>query len=169
VKGKRGRPLGKKFPEPHTLDEGFDIATFGKTGASRGMAFVRDCPCATIDWIRKKTPKTRSRAEKLFLQRGPEFITKWATRMGPYLCERIAAGDGKFFREVAEALEERREGRTIEDFRRYLALQYRFDCHYIENKPFTSKGLWAYYCRHNHKIDSSTLSKIIRWVRSAEL
>jgi hypothetical protein len=169
VKGKRGRPVGKKFPEPHTLDQGFDIATFGKIGASQGMAFVRDCPCATIDWIRKKVPGKRSRAEKLFLKRGPDVIEKWAIRIGPYLCEKIAAGDSKFFREVAHALEERREGRTIEDFRRYLAMQYRFNCHYIDNKLFTSKGLLAYYRRHNHKIDSSTLSKIMRWVLSAEL
>jgi hypothetical protein len=169
VKRKRGRPAGKKFPEPSTLEEGFDIATFGKIGASRGLKFVRDSPCATIGWIQQKNVQQRSRGEKLFLERAPEFIEKWAARVGPYLCERIATGDAKFFREVAEALEETKEGRPIENIRRYLAMEYRFNCRYIDKKPFTSDGLSKYYRHHKQIIDSSTLSKIMRWAKSAEV
>jgi hypothetical protein len=168
---KRGRPPEKSYPEPHTTAEGLDNAVYGKLGASEAMAFVRDCPYTRIDYIRSKASKNRDRVNKEYLKRGPEFCERWAARIGPFLGRKIAEGDGKFFRELANAAEEyRKDVRPIADIRRYLAMDYGLLC-YAKNVPFTRKGLREYYQHHNpgETIDSSTLSKMMKWARAAKL
>jgi len=167
---KRGRPPEKSFPAPRTVEQGIDTAVYGKIGASEGMAFVRDCPCATIEHIKKKPAKERSRAEKEFLKRAPEFTEKWAIRIGSLLGRKIVTGDGQFFRDVASAAEECcKESHPFVSIRRYLAMQYREDC-WVSNTPFTSKGLREYYRLNNpgEAIDSRTLSRMMKWAQSAE-
>jgi hypothetical protein len=48
MKRKRGRPKGKLYPQPRTIEEAFDIAISGKLGASEAMALLRDCPYLTL-------------------------------------------------------------------------------------------------------------------------
>jgi hypothetical protein len=171
MKRRRGRPPEKSRPQPQTMREGTDIAVYGKLGASEAMAFLRDCPYLTIDYIQKMPSRKRDRVDKEYLRRAPEFTENWARRVGPILGKKIAAGDGNFFRELGKAVEERsKDIRPIEDFRRYLAIQYRLIC-YARGVPFTSKGLRDYYRRYNPRdnVDSSTLSKIMKWARSVQL
>lgn len=47
MKKSRGRPRGKKYPQPHTTAEGFDIARYGKIGGTEAMSILRDCLQAT--------------------------------------------------------------------------------------------------------------------------
>jgi hypothetical protein len=171
MKRKRGRPSEKSFPEPSTLRRGFDIASFGKVGGSEAMAFVRDCPYATIEHIEKKASKKRSRAEKEFLRRAPEFTNNWALRIGPVVGRKILTGDGEFFRQIAAAAEKScRDAYPIASFRRFVAMQYREDC-LLSNTRTSSKGLRDYYRAHcpGETIDSSTLARMMKWVRSAQL
>ena len=75
-----------------------------------------------------------------------------------------------FFRDLPGAVEEfRKETRSIDSFRRYVAAEYKL-LTYVTNKPFTRKGLKDYYSRRNpgDKIDSSTLSKMMKWAQSAK-
>jgi hypothetical protein len=171
MKRKPGRPPEKSRPEPQTIGEGTDIAVYGKLGASEAMAFVRDCPYPTIDYIQRKASRKRDRVDKDYLRGAPEFAEQWARRIGPIVGKKIVAGDGRFFRELADAVEECSKSiRPIEDLRRYLAIQYRLIC-YANDLAFTSKGLRDYYRRYNpgDNVDSSTLSKIMKWARSAQL
>jgi hypothetical protein len=171
VKRKRGRPREKSYPEPHTTSEGFDIALYGKIGGTEAMPLVRDCPYTTIDWIKRKKPTKRDRAEKEYLRRAPEFAEQWAIKIGPLLGKKIVEGNSKFFFELARAVEKySKDPIPIENLRRYLAIQHRLEC-YADGTPFTSKSLREYYRVHNpgEIIDSSTLSRTVKWARSAEL
>ena len=126
MKGKRGRPKGKAYPQPHTIAEAFDTAIYGKLGASEAMALLRDSPFPTLDYIKRKPAKKRDRVDKEYLRRAPEFIEKWARHAGRILCNKIALGDVTFFRELAHAVDEFcKETRPIESFRRYVAIEYK--------------------------------------------
>jgi len=81
MKRKRGRPRGKKFPQPHTTAEGFDIATYGKIGGTEAMSIIRDCPYPTINFIAKRDPKCRDEVDKKFLKLSREFAEMWALRI----------------------------------------------------------------------------------------
>jgi len=134
------------------------------------MALLRGCPCPTVDYIKSKPLREQDRVDKEYLRRAPEFVENWSRRAGRILCNKIASGDVKFFRELADAVEEFSEGtRSIESFRRYIAIGYKLLCA-ASNEPFTSKGLSDYYKRRNpgDNIDPSTLSKMVKWARSAE-
>jgi hypothetical protein len=85
MKRKRGRPKGKSYPEPQTSAEGFDIALYGKLGASEAMSLLRDCPYPTIDFIKKKAPKTRDRVDKKLLKLAPKIAERWLRRIDPSL------------------------------------------------------------------------------------
>jgi len=170
MKKKRGRPKGKAYPQPHTIEEAFDTAIYGKLGASEAMALLRDSPFPMLDYIKRKPAKKRDRVDKEYLRRAPEFIEKWARHAGRILCNKIALGDVTFFRELAHAVDEFcKETRPIESFRRYVAIEYEL-LSYVSNMAFTSKGLRDYYRRRNPGdiIDSSTLAKMMRYARSAK-
>jgi hypothetical protein len=95
----------------------------------------------------------------------------WALRIGPIVGQRIASGDGEFFRQLANAVEEfSKVGGAIESRSRYLAIEHKLACD-AQGKPFTRKGLRDYYNRHcpGETIDSSTLSKRFKWAQSAKL
>jgi hypothetical protein len=171
MKRKRGRPSGPKYPHPHTTSEGTDIAVYGKIGGTEAMAIVRHCPYSKVDWIKRKKRRERDRFDREYLKRAPEFAEQWAIKIGPLLGKRIVEGDAKFFHELAEAVEKySQDPYPIENFRRYLAMQHRFES-YIRGIPFTSKSLREYYRLQNPRdiIDSSTLSRMFRWARSAKL
>jgi hypothetical protein len=171
VKRKRGRPRGRKYPQPETTDEGFDIATYGKIGGSEAMDIVRDCPYRTINFIAEVPSKHRGRAEKKLLKFAPKLEEWWALRIGPIIGQKIASGDGEFFRQLANVVEEfsKVEG-AIESPRRYLAIAYKFACD-AQSILFTRKGLRDFYnrCCPGEKIDSSTLSKQFKWAQSAKV
>jgi len=170
MKRKPGRPKGKVYPQPRTIEEAFDTAIYGKVGASEPMALLRDCPCVMLDYIKKKSPKKRHAVDKEYLRRAPEFIERWANRAGKILYNKAAARDVKFFRDLADAVEESsKETRPIDSYRRYAAIEYKLLC-YVTNEPFTRKGLKDYYRRLNPRdtTDSSTLSKMMKWAQSAK-
>jgi hypothetical protein len=170
MKRKRGRPRGKTYPEPDPISKALDTAMYGKIGASEAMALLRDSPFPTLDYIKEKPPKKRNAVDKEYLRRAPEFIERWSRRAGQILCDKVALRDVKFFRDLADALEElSKETQPIESFRRYAAIEYKLLCE-ANNVPFTSKGFSDYYKRRNpgDTIDSSTFSKIMRWARTAK-
>jgi hypothetical protein len=106
MKRKRGRPRGKTYPEPDTISKALDTAMYGKIGASEAMALLRDSPFPTLDYIKGKPPKKRNAVDKEYLRRAPEFIERWSRRAGQILCDKVALRDVKFFRDLADALEE---------------------------------------------------------------
>src|SRR6266567_1057893 len=135
MKRKRGRPKGKSYPEPHATHEGFDIANYGKLGASEAMALLRDCPYPTIDFVQKSDLRSRNRTDrkhlpprKAFLKMGPKLKEIWLRRVGPILGEKIAGGDGEFFRQLGDAVEEFSKSRRPDSFRRLLAIECKVDC-----------------------------------------
>ena len=171
MKRKRGRPKGKAYPKPLTSAEGFDIASYGKLGASEAMSLLRDCPYPTIDFIRKSDPKTRDRVEKKLLRYAPKLEERWLRRIAPTLGKKIAAGDGEFFRELGNAVEElSKSNRPVDSIRRYLAIECKLHCDATDT-PFTCKALRDYYKHHNpgDDIDTSTVSKMRRWALSVRL
>jgi hypothetical protein len=147
MKRQRGRPKGKQYPEPKTILEAFRIARYRKLGASEGMWVVICCPLLAA-----------------------HNINQWNREIGTLVRQRICARDQEFFRQIADAIEVRssRELPNIER-RRYLAIQYKLDCA-GQGKPFTRRGLRDFYNRHDpgQRIESSTLSKIYKWAKSAE-
>jgi hypothetical protein len=164
MKRKPGRPRGKSYPEPHTIAEGFDTAVYGKLGATQAMAIIRDCPYLTSEHIRKKDRKRHDRVDNEYLRRESEFAEKWAHRIGPVLGKHIAAGNGDFFRQLADAVELcSSESWPIESDRRYLAMEYKLLC-YVTGISFNRAGLRAHYKRRNpkDKFDSSTFAKIFK-------
>jgi hypothetical protein len=44
MKRKRGRPPGKKFPQPNNIFKGMWNAAFGKIGVSEALHIVMGCP-----------------------------------------------------------------------------------------------------------------------------
>jgi hypothetical protein len=171
MKRKRGRPKGKAYPKPLTSAEGFDIARYGKLGASEAMSLLRDCPYPTIEFIRKSDPKTRDRVEKKLLRYAPKLEERWLRRVGPILGKKIADGNGQFFREFGNAVAEfSKLHRQVDSIRRYLAIDCKLHCD-ATDRPFSCKALRDYYKRHNpgDEIDSSTVSKIRRWALSVKL
>jgi hypothetical protein len=170
MKRKKGRPKGKAYPKPHTSAEGFDTAIYGKLGASEAMSLLRDCPYPTIDFIRKSDPKIRDRVEKKLLKWAPKLEEGWLRRIGPTLGKKIAAGDGKFFRELGDAVEEfAKSYRPVDSIRRYLAIECKLYCDAM-GEPFTCKRLCDYYKVNSpgDVIDSSTVSKLRRWALSVK-
>lgn len=97
---KRGRPRGKKFPEPRTAAEAFDIAAYGKMGGSEAIAVLRDCPYRTIDFIQTRDPQNRDRVDQRLLELAPVLTESWLRRIEPILREKIIAGDGGFFSDI---------------------------------------------------------------------
>jgi hypothetical protein len=171
MKRKRGRPQGKKFQQPQTTAEGFDIATYGKVGGTEAMNIIRDCPYPTINFINARDPQQRDKVDKRFLKLAPKFEASWARRIGPIIGQKIANGDSEFFRQLADAVEQfSNVAGQIESPRRYWAISCRFYCE-ATGVPFTRKALREYYNRHNpgEKIDSSVLSKQFSWARSVKV
>ena len=171
MKRKRGRPRGRKYPQPQTTDEGFDIATYGKIGGTEAMDIVRDCPYPTINFIAEVPSKHRGRAEKKLLKFAPKLEEWWALRIGPIIGQKIASRDGEFFRQLANVVEEfSRLEKGVESHRRYLAIAHKFSCD-AQGIPFTRKGLHDYYNRRYPReiIESSTLSKLFKWAQSAKI
>jgi len=97
MRRKLGRPKGKVYPQPRTIEEAFDTASCGKLGASEAMALLRDSPWVTLEYIKGKSPKERDSVDKEYLRRAPEFIENWAHRAGRILYDKIASGDLVFF------------------------------------------------------------------------
>jgi hypothetical protein len=171
MKRKPGRPQGKKFPQPKTTAEGFDIATYGKIGGTEAMSVIRDCPYPTINFINARDPQQRDKVDKRFLKLAPKLEASWARRIGPVIGQKIANGDGEFFRQLADAVEKFSEvGGAIESRRRYLAIEHKVACD-AQGIPFTRKGLRDYYNRHipGEEINSSTLSKLLKGAQSARV
>ena len=166
---KRGRPKGKKYPQPHNIYEGMWVASFGKLGASQAMRVILFCPFSEIDRIQEIPPKSRTRWDKQILRWDLRYLKKWNREIGTVVGQRIAARDHDFFRQIADALEEvsKENHLPCDKDRRHLALDHKLDCH-IDGKPFNLKGLRDVYRRNGVKIDSSTLSKLYRWAQSAE-
>lgn len=135
------------------------------------MGLIRDCPYPAINFIGEIDPKYRGKADKKFLKWAPKLAEWWALRIGPIVGQKIASGDGEFFRQWANAVEEFiKVGGAIESRSRYLAVEHKLACD-AQGKPFTRKGLRDYYNRHcpGETIDSSTLSKRFKWAQSAKL
>jgi hypothetical protein len=171
MKRKRGRPRGRKYPQPQTTAEGFDIAKYGKVGGTEAMDLIRDCPYPAINFIGKIDPKYRDQADKRFLKWAPKFAESWALRIGPILGQKVASYDGEFFRQLATAVEEfSKVEKGVESHRRYLAIAHKFSCD-AQGIPFTRKGLHDYYNRRcpRETIESSTLSKLFKWAQSAKI
>ena len=170
MKRKRGRPRGRKFPEPKTTAEGFDIATYGKIGGTEAMTIIRDCPYPAINFIGGIDPQYRGKVDKKILRWAPKLAERWALRICPIIGQKIAAGDGEFFRQLANAVDEfSKPQEPIESRSRYLAIEHKLACD-AQGKPFTRKGLRDYYNRRcpRETIDPSTLSKRFKWAQSAK-
>lgn len=166
---KRGRPRGKVFPQPDNVFKGFWIAKHGQIGASDAMQIVVLCPYQEIRRIEKLPAGKRSVRDKQALELRRRYLKKWNSEIGRMVGERIADGDYTFFRELSAAIErltdESHESYSVE---RLLALEHKLDCD-IWGQTFTLKGLRArYVLRGRGKIDSSKLSKLYRWAKSAE-
>jgi hypothetical protein len=167
MKRKRGRPPGRKFPQPDNIFKGLWNADFGKLGTSTAMHIVIMCPYREISRIEKLPPKKRSAWDKRALALRKRYLKKWNTEMGQMAGKKIAAGDYTSFREFAAAIEILEDkNQQPHSARRSLALEYKADCD-AWGVPFTSKGLGDFYRRRKHKIDSSALSKMYRWAKSA--
>jgi hypothetical protein len=161
MKRSRGRPKGKKFPQPQTTAEAFAIAIYGKLGTTEAMGILLDCP-----WPLIAAGKSCSRVDRMLVSSVPKLAADaWARRIGPIIAKKIALGDGEFFRQLGSAVEEfsKTEDR-VESRRRYLAIECKLSCDNA-GLSFTRKRLRDYYNRNNpgDKIDSSTLSKLFRW------
>jgi hypothetical protein len=153
MKRKRGRPRGKVFPQPDNLFKGFWNADFGKIGSSVAMEIVMMCPHA--DSRRK-------------LRRG--VLKKWNSEIGQMVGEKIASRDHAFFDDLATAIETLNKNENPHSIERSIALDYKLRCE-LSHQPFTLKGLRADYRRRGKEKmaeDSSKLSKIYRWAKSAE-
>ena len=170
MKRKRGRPQGKKYTLPHTIAEGFDIATYGKIGGTEAMSILRDCPYPTIRFVEDKHPTERYPHENYFCRLAPELAAAWARRVGPIIGQKIASGDVEFFRQLANAVEESsKTEREIENPLRYLAIAYKRMLCDLAGIPFTRKGLGNFYRSEcpGQIIRSSTLSKLFKWAQSS--
>jgi hypothetical protein len=170
MKRTRGRPKGKKYPQPRTTAEGFDTAISGKVGSTEAMGVIRDCPYPSIKFIEEIDPQRRDIFDNKFLRWVPQVAEAWALRIGPIIGQKIASGDGEFFRQLADAVEEfSNTERQVESPRRYLAIACKSDCE-AARVPFTRKALRKYYDRHyaGQSIDSSALSKLFKWAQSAK-
>ena|SRR6516165_2035707 len=171
MKRKRGRPPGKKFRQPQTTAEGFDIATYGKVGGTEAMSVIRDCPYPTINFIKAIDPQHRGKVDKRLLKWAPKLQDTWALRIGPIIGQKIAEGDVEFFRQLADAVEEFSDASgAVESRRRYLAIQHKLACD-AQGIPFTRKGLRDHYNRHipGEEINSSTLSKLFKGAQSTRV
>jgi hypothetical protein len=153
MKRKRGRPTGKKFPQPNNIFKGMWNAAFGKIGVSEAMHMVIGCP------YREGNSLDRRKREG------------WDSQVGQIVGKKIAAGESAFFHELAAAVESfTRKEDEPHSIERQLALDYKMDCEFC-GQPFTLRGLRAFYDRHGkdkEKIDSSKLSKLYSWARDAE-
>jgi hypothetical protein len=157
MKRKRGRPPGKKFPQPDNIFKGMWNATFGKVGASEAMHVVMGCPY-------RGSPRIES------LPQRRRYFKTWNAKVGQLIGEKIGTGDHAFFRDLAIAIETLNKNEDPHSIERSIALDYRLDCE-MSNQPFTLKGLRAEYRRLGKKQiaeDSSKLSKIYRWAKSAK-
>src|SRR5438552_2523786 len=170
MKKSRGRPKGKKYPQPHTTAEGFDIATYGGTGGTEAMSILRDCPYPAIKFVEDKHPTHRYRHEDYFSRLAPTLAEAWVRRIGPIIGQKIASGDVEFFRQLANAVEESsKTEREIENPLRYLAIGYKYLFCDLTGIPFTRKGLGNFYRSEcpGQTIRSSTLSKLFKWAQSS--
>jgi len=170
MKRKRGRPPVKSYPQPHTIADGYDIAIYGKLGASEAMGIIRDCPYPTTKFIRIDCPESRARIGTKSFRSALNLADGWALRIGPIIGQKIASGDGDFFRSLADLVEKfSQEEEEIMETRRYLAIGYKGTCDRT-GVPFTRKGLRDHYDRNypGQTIDSSTLSKLFKWAQSAK-
>jgi hypothetical protein len=166
---KRGRPRGKVFPQPDNVFKGLWIAKHGQIGASDAMQIVVLCPYQEIRRIEKLPAEKRSVRDKQALELRRRYLKKWNSEIGRMVGEKIAAGDYPFFYELATAIESLTNKNDVPySVERLLALDYKLDCD-IWGQTFTLKGLRAHYVlRGKGKIDSSKLSKLYRWAKSAE-
>jgi hypothetical protein len=169
MKRKRGRPPVKSYPQPHTIADGYDIAIYGKIGASEAMGIIRDCPYPTTEFIRIDSPHSRAQVGTKYFRSALNFADGWALRIGPIIGQKIASGDSEFFRQLADAVEKFSEGEENMETRRYLAIGYKGTCDRM-GVPFTRKGLRNYYNCYcpGQTIDSSTLSRLFKWAQSAK-
>jgi hypothetical protein len=167
MKRKRGRPPGKKFPQPDNIFKGKWNAALGKLGVSAATHIAMMCPHRVIRHMEKKPPEKRSSWDKRGLELRRRYLKKWNAEMGQIVGERIAAGDYTFFHELAAVIETLEDkNRKTHSVSRSLALDYKLGCDTF-GAAFTLKGLRNFYAQRKHKIDSSTLSKMYRWASSA--
>ena len=169
MKRGKGRPKGKEYPQPRTVADGYDIAIYGKVGASEAMGIIRDCPYPTTEFIRIDSSQSRAQVDRKRFRSALNFADGWALRIGPIIGQRIASGDSEFFRQLADAVEKFSKGEGTMEKRRYLAIAYKVTCDRM-GVPFTRKGLRDHYNREysGQTIDSSTLSKLFKWALSAK-
>jgi hypothetical protein len=143
-------------------------AKFGKIGLSPAMHIACMCPYYDTSRIEKLPPEKRSAYDRRVLKLARGYVRKWNPAMGQIVGEKIAAGDYTFFEDLAAATKNLADkGREHHSIRRYWALEHKLDCE-TWGAPFTLKGLRRHYAEREHKIDSSTLSKMYRWARSAD-
>jgi hypothetical protein len=170
MKRKRGRPPGRKFPQPSNVFEGMWNATFGKLGASEAMHVVMMCPYREVGCIEHLPVGKLSKTKKRTLELRHRQFEKWNSEIGKMVGEKIAAGDYTFFHDLAAAVESLRDKEDApHSIDRLLALEYKLECEGW-GQPFTLRGLRAYYDRRGigkKNMDSSKLSKMYSWVRSA--
>jgi hypothetical protein len=168
MKRKRGRPKGKKYPQPRNIYEGFWIASFGKLGASPAMLVILVCPYRDLEEIQTIPPRKRTRQNRKILKPESDYIEQWNREIGTVIAQRIVTRDHDFFRQIADLLAElsKEDYMPLDKDRRHLALDYKLWCH-ISGQPFNLKGLRDVYVRQGVKIDPSTLSKLYRWAESA--
>src|SRR5437588_12036974 len=104
MKRNRGRPKGKKYPQPDDLLTGLTIATYGKIGASEAMRLILVCLHADFVDIETRPPKRCAREGQP--RRWMAQVNHWKREVATVVWQRILVCDHEFFRQVAEALEQ---------------------------------------------------------------
>jgi len=130
MKRTRGRPKGKKYPQPDDLFDGYWIAKFGQLGASEPMQVILVCLYADFNRLQIRPPTIYVDRSGLLPER-PNFhqrktrlprnctgededrreaalrhLHQWNHEIGTVVWQRIVAGDHEFFRQLANGLEE---------------------------------------------------------------
>lgn len=155
MKKRRGRPRGKVFPQQDNLLKGRLVATYGKIGESEEMVIATCCPHSYIH-DDEKNKELRQLRET------------WNCDIGSIIGQKIISRDHEFFRRMADSVEALAKFNGSASPTRSHAVWYKIICH-LQHEPFTLMGLRNYYEERGRKVDSSTLSKIYRWAKSAEV
>ena len=154
MKRGRGRPSGRVFPQQDNWVKGRLVAQYGKIGESDEMVIVAFCPSYIHD---------DSKFKELMAIR-----EKWDREIGSIIRQKIISRDHEFFRRMADAVKAKAEFKGVASPSRSHAVWCRIICR-IEHQPFTLSGLRNYYKKCGHMVDSSTLSKMYHWAKSAEV
>jgi hypothetical protein len=126
MKRKKGRPPGKKFPQPDNITKAMWNAALGKLGASEAMHVVLGCPY-------RESPLIKSLAQRR------RCFKKWNAEAGQLIGEKIGARDHAFFDDLATAIKTLDKNEDPHSIERLMALNYKEGCE-LSHQPFTQKG-----------------------------